>query len=72
MVGGWKLRYISYFMETTHEAMYSVKWSLVHWNIMYITTSSVLIIMFFDEAFKHGDGAKFWGYVGKNAQPLCV
>jgi hypothetical protein len=22
--------------------------------------------------FKYGDGANFWGYVGINAEPLCV
>jgi hypothetical protein len=28
--------------------------------------------MLFDEAFKYGDGAKFWGYVGTNAEQLRV
>jgi hypothetical protein len=26
----------------------------------------------FDEAFKYGDGAKLWGYVGTSAELLCV
>jgi hypothetical protein len=26
----------------------------------------------FDAIFKYDDGAKFWGYVGINAEPLCV
>jgi hypothetical protein len=26
----------------------------------------------FEEAFKYGDGATFWGYVGTNAELLCV
>jgi hypothetical protein len=25
----------------------------------------------FSEVFKYGYGAKLWGYVGKNAEPLC-
>jgi hypothetical protein len=26
----------------------------------------------FDAVFKYGDGAKFWGYFGINAEPLFV
>jgi hypothetical protein len=26
----------------------------------------------FDAVFKYDDGAKFWGYVGINAEPLCI
>jgi hypothetical protein len=26
----------------------------------------------FDAIFKYGDVAKFWDYVGINAEPLCV
>jgi hypothetical protein len=25
-----------------------------------------------DQAFKYGDGKKFLGYLGTNAEPLCV
>jgi hypothetical protein len=25
-----------------------------------------------DKAFKHGDGAKFWGYIGTNVEPLSL
>jgi hypothetical protein len=45
---------------------------LVHLKITGIPASFIWIIVLFDEAFKHGDDAKFWGYVGANAQPLCV
>jgi hypothetical protein len=27
---------------------------------------------YFDAVFKYGDGVKFLGYVGINAEPLCV
>jgi hypothetical protein len=37
-----------------------------------LRTSFISNIIFFDEAFKYGDGAKVWGYVGTNAEPLCV
>jgi hypothetical protein len=40
--------------------------------IMRIPASFILIIVFFDEAFKYDDCAKFWGYVGTNAEPVCV
>jgi hypothetical protein len=59
-------------METTHEPLLLDKLSLVQWKIMGISASRVWIIVFFDEALKCGDGAKFWGYVGTNAEPLCV
>jgi hypothetical protein len=26
----------------------------------------------FGEAIKYGDGAKLWGYVGTNTEPLCI
>jgi hypothetical protein len=38
---------------------------------MDIPTSFVWTIISFDAVFKY-DGAKFWGYVGINAEPLCV
>jgi hypothetical protein len=35
--------------------------------------SFIWIIILFDAVFnKYDDGAKFWGYVGINAEPLCV
>jgi hypothetical protein len=39
---------------------------------MHIRISFIWIIILFDAVFKYGDGAKFWGYVGINAEPLCV
>jgi hypothetical protein len=39
---------------------------------MDIPTSFVQMIFVFDEAFKYSDGAQFWGYVGTNAEALCV
>jgi hypothetical protein len=39
---------------------------------MDILTSYVCIIILFDEAFKYDDGVKFCGYIGTNAEPLCI
>jgi hypothetical protein len=39
---------------------------------MDIPTSFIWIIILFDAVFKYDDGVKFWGYVGINAEPLCV
>jgi hypothetical protein len=39
---------------------------------MDIPTSFIWIIVLFEAVFKHGYGAKFWGNVGINAEPLCV
>jgi hypothetical protein len=35
-------------------------------------TSFISVVILFDEAFNYGDGDKFWGYGGTNAEPLCV
>jgi hypothetical protein len=32
----------------------------------------ILIIILFDEAFKYDDDTIFLGYIGTNAEPLCV
>jgi hypothetical protein len=50
-------------MEITRELLHLDKWSLEQQNIMEVHTSFVWIIIFFGEALKCGDGAKFWGYV---------
>jgi hypothetical protein len=39
---------------------------------MDIPTRFIWIFILFDIAFKYGDVAKFWGYVGINAEPVCV
>jgi hypothetical protein len=62
MAGSWKSKFTLCFMETTYEALHLDKWSSAHWKVMDIPTSSIWIIIFFDRAFKYGDGAKFWGY----------
>jgi hypothetical protein len=36
------------------------------------TTSFIWIIILFDAVFKYDDGANFLGYVGINAEQLCV
>jgi hypothetical protein len=39
---------------------------------MEIPTSFILIIVSYDKAFKPGNGAKVWDYVGKTALSHCV
>jgi hypothetical protein len=72
MAGGWKLKFIFYILNTTHEPLYLDKWSFVWWKIMDIPTTFIWIVIFFDGAFEYGGRSKFWGYIGPNAEPLCV
>jgi hypothetical protein len=72
MAGGWKLKFAFCFMETAHEPLHLDKWSLVQWKITDMPTSFIWIVVSFLEAFKYGDGAKFWSYVRTDAEPLCV
>jgi hypothetical protein len=39
---------------------------------MNVPTSFIRTIIFFGGAFECGGGSKFWGYVGTNAEALCV
>jgi hypothetical protein len=55
------------FYEISHEPLNLNKRSLVQLNIMDVHTSFIWIVIFFEEAFKRGDGAKIWGYVGSYA-----
>jgi hypothetical protein len=55
-------------METTHEPLYLDKWSLVQYKITDIPTNFIWVTVLFYEAPNYGDGAKFWGYVGTNAE----
>jgi hypothetical protein len=41
-------------------------------KVMDIPISFIWVIILFDAVFKYGDGAKFWGNVGINAEPLRV
>jgi hypothetical protein len=60
------------FMETAHEPLHLDKLSLVQSNIMDIRTNFIWIIILFDKAYKRGNVAEFWGYVGTDAGPLYV
>jgi hypothetical protein len=62
------LKFIFYFMETTHEPLHLLKWSFVHWKIMAISTSLIWIVIFFHGAFKYCGTSKLWGYVGTNIE----
>jgi hypothetical protein len=72
MAAVWMLKFIVCSVETTHEPLHLDKWTLVQQEIMDIPISFIWIIILFDAGFKYGDGAKFWGYVVMNAEPLCV
>jgi hypothetical protein len=59
---GWKLKFIFCFMETTHELLnlWQMKFGKIHDHGN--TYKCYLNHYLLDEAFKYGDGAKFWGY----------
>jgi hypothetical protein len=71
MAGVRNLKVLS-FLETAHESLHllSENWSMVHWKITDISKSFICIVIFFNEAFKYGNGAKLWGYLETNAKPL--
>jgi hypothetical protein len=48
-------------MEGTREQLHLVKWSFVHWKIMYIPTCFILIIIFFNGALQYDGISKLWG-----------
>jgi hypothetical protein len=58
-------------METTHKTLTlrQMKSDTVKDNGH---TSFIWMTALFDEAFKYGDGAKLWGYIGTNVESLCV
>jgi hypothetical protein len=72
MAGGWKLKLEFCFMETTHEPLDLRKWSVIQWKIMDIPARWILIVILFHWALKYADGAKFWGYVRKKDELICV
>jgi hypothetical protein len=72
-MGGWMLKFtFYYFMERTNEPLYSEKRSSIQRKIMEISASFTWITTVSDAPFEYGGGSKFWGYVGTNAEPLCV
>jgi hypothetical protein len=66
MAAVWMLKFIVRIVETTHGQLHLDKWIFVQYEIMDIPVSWIWIIILFEELFKYGDGAKFWGYVGIN------
>jgi hypothetical protein len=72
MAGSLKLKFTFYLMEKTRELLHLYKWSFVQWKVMDIPTSYIWIVIFSDGAFSYCGFSKFWGYVGPNAEPLCV
>jgi hypothetical protein len=54
-------------------------WTLARRQVKFYATKNhrhiynfIWIVIFFDEAFKYGDDANLWGYVGRTADPFCV
>jgi hypothetical protein len=64
---GCKLQFILSFYGDTFwgVALIQIKFGIVKGH-------SYIYIILFEEAFKYGDSAKFWGYVGTTDGPLCV
>jgi hypothetical protein len=59
-------------MGTSYEPLHLNKFlSFVQQKITDMPTSFISIIILIYEAFKYGDSAKFWVYVGENAESLC-
>jgi hypothetical protein len=65
-----KIHVLLYGDDSWNVIFRQMKFSAV--KVMDITTSFIWIIALFDKAFNCADGVKFWGYVGTNAEPLCV
>jgi hypothetical protein len=57
-------------METTFEPLHLDKEILAQEKIMYIIYNCIWIIVLFSGAYKCGNVAIFWGYVGTNADIL--
>jgi hypothetical protein len=57
-------------METTNEPLHLHKWGLVQQKVIDKSTSFVLITVLLSEVFNCGNGARFWGYVRTNTEPL--
>jgi hypothetical protein len=59
-------------MKITHKTLYLHKWNFVQEMIMNMLKTFISIYALFDEAFKNGDGSKFWGYFGTDTELICV
>jgi hypothetical protein len=57
-------------MERAHKPLHLDKLCLTQWKVMDMPTGYIWIILS-DEAYKYGDRARLWGYVGTNANQ-CV
>jgi hypothetical protein len=57
-------------MGKAHESLH-LRQNLLEYEIMDIPRTFIWIIILFHEVFKFGDGVKFLGYAGTNAEPLC-
>jgi hypothetical protein len=57
-------------MQKTHELLNLENLNLIQWNIMDLPTVIGYMYFLFYKAFKYGDGANFWSYVGTNAEQL--
>jgi hypothetical protein len=57
-------------MGTAHKPLHLYKWRLVQYPTTDIQI--LFIVIWLDEAFKYGDGAKSSRYVGKKAEQDCL
>jgi hypothetical protein len=60
MEGGWKLKFVFYFMQTMHESLHlqlQINFGILKYHGYNPPTSFIWIIILFDEAFKYCDNA---------------
>jgi hypothetical protein len=66
----WTVSYVDILIYWIETHMNTDEWSLVQLRIM-DTSTSFISIFFFAEAFKNGNGSKFWSYIWTNTEPFC-
>jgi hypothetical protein len=69
--GGWELELIFLWRQLMNRWTYRNEVQCSK-EIVDTRASFIWIAILFDEGFKYGDGAKFWGYIGTNAEALCI
>jgi hypothetical protein len=69
--GGWKLKFIFCFMETTHKPLHiflvKVWYNKISWTYRQVLFESLFVW----QAVKYGDNEKFWAFAGTEVAPSC-
>jgi hypothetical protein len=65
---GWNLKFVLFYTDNS----WNITWD--KWNFGSELSWTYILVLFeslFNWDFKYGDGVTFWGFVEKNAEPLC-